>query len=95
MEFNIVNYYNLYYIFDSVTSTDFSKRHDRLLRHLHLLRSLTSLFSCVLLCVCDCVCVQGLALHQGMRLVDPEAGDFKRAALPAHEELTLAFAVVA
>ncbi len=40
------------------------------------------------------VCVQGLALHQGTRLVDPEAGDFKRAALPAPEELTLAFAVV-
>ncbi len=50
-------------------------------------------FVCVALC--DCVCVQGLALHQGTRLVDPEAGDFKRAALPAHEELTLAFAVVA
>ncbi len=60
-----------------------------------VLRSLASLFSCVLLCVCDCVCVQGLTLHQGTRLVDPEAGDFKRAALPAHEELTLAFAVVA
>ncbi len=62
---------------------------------MYVLRSLASLFSCVLLCVCDCVCVQGLALHQGTRLVDPEAGDFKRAALPAHEELTLAFAVVA
>ncbi len=49
----------------------------------------------MLLCVCDGVCVQGLALHQGTRLVDPEAGDFKRAALPAHQELTLAFAVVA
>ncbi len=55
-----------------------------------VLRSLASLFSCVLLCVCDCVCVQGLALHQGTRLVDPEAGDFKRAVLPAHRELTLA-----
>ncbi len=31
-----LNYYNLYYIFDSVTSTDFSKRHDQLLRHLQL-----------------------------------------------------------
>ncbi len=34
--------------------------------------------------------MQGLALHQGTRLVDPEAGDFKRAVLPAHRELTLA-----
>ncbi len=31
-----LNYYNLYYIFDSVTSTDFSKPHDQLLRHLQL-----------------------------------------------------------
>ncbi len=36
-----------------------------------------------------CACVQGLALHQGTQLVDPEEGDFKRAALPAHGELTL------
>ncbi len=42
-----------------------------------MLRSLASLFSCVLLCVCDCVCVQGLALHQGTRLVDPEAVTLK------------------
>ncbi len=61
----------------------------------HLLRSLALLFSCVLLYVCECVCVQGLALHQGTSLVDPEAGDFKRAALPTHGELTSAFAVVA
>ncbi len=31
-----LNYYNLYLIFDSVTSTDFSKRQDQLLRHLQL-----------------------------------------------------------
>ncbi len=36
MQFNTVNYYNLYYIFDSVTSTDFSKGRDQLLRHLQL-----------------------------------------------------------
>ncbi len=37
----------------------------------------------------------GIGSSSRNALVDPEAGDFKRAALPAHEELTLAFAVVA
>ncbi len=41
---------------------------------------------CLALCtwVCVCVCVQGLAVHQGPWLVDPEADDFKSAALPKH-----------
>ncbi len=42
---------------------------------------LVCLTLCTCVCVCVCVCVYA-GVHQGMVLVDAEADDFKRLALP-------------